>query len=127
MIWNKIVKSFHDISDRHKFISEWNQSARIAYIAEEVPFLLEASISMGNGGFKHDISSNIHSGFRIKSGLQYRLTKDDMLTIGKAILLNSGQVRQLILLGFDTLEIYDETTRKGVQWALKEFTDFKMM
>lgn len=124
MIWDRIVKWFRDMSERRRLLNEWNDNAREAYILGTVPLLLEASVSMGNGGFKHEMSSWLRTGFRIKS--KQSLIKEDMLSIGRVILLNNKLVRQLIMLGFDTLEIYDEATRKGVQWALKDFRDLQL-
>ncbi len=124
MIWDRIVKWFRNVSERHSLLNEWNNNAQEAYISGAVPLLLDASISMGNGGFKHEMSSFLRTGFRIRS--KQSLTKEDMLGIGRVILLNRGLVRQLIILGFDTLEIYDEVTRKGAQWALKDFRDLQL-
>ena len=126
MIWDRIVKWFRDMSERRKLINEWNDSAREAFVLGSVPTLLEASTSLGNGGFKHELSSWLRSGFRIKSGISYKFSKEEMLEIGRVILINRMLVRQLIILGFDTLEVYDETTKIGVQWALKEFRDLQL-
>ena len=124
MIWNRIVKWFRNMSERRELLREWNDNARKAYVEGEIPLLLEASISMGNGGFKHEMSAWLRTGFRIQS--RKLLVKEDMLGIGQVILLNRELVRQLIILGFDTLEIYDEGTRKGVQWVLKDFRDLQL-
>ena len=124
MFWNRIIDWFRDMSERRKLIMGWNYNARQAYIEGFIPLLLEASISKGNGGFRHEMSSWFQTGFRLKSIVP--LKKDDMLDIGRVILGNNILVRQLVVLGFDTLEIYDETTRKGVQWALKDFRHLQL-
>lgn len=84
MIWDRIVKWFRNVSERHSLLNEWNNNAQEAYISGAVPLLLDASISMGNGGFKHEMSSFLRTGFRIRS--KQSLTKEDMLGIGRVIL-----------------------------------------
>ena len=44
-----------------------------------------------------------------------------MITIGNVILSNSVLIRQLVALGWDTLEVHDDTGFKGLKWPLRKF------
>ena len=45
------------------------------------------------------------------------------MDIGQAILSNTKLIRQLIVLGWDTLEIHDNCGRYGCRWCLTEYAD----
>ena len=126
MIWNRIVKWFQDMSERRKLINEWNNNAREAYISGAVPSLLEASTSSGNSNYRHEMSKWMMSGFRIKVKSGKPLTKEELLAIGRIILYNNLLVRRIVILGWDTLEVYDAANKKGVQWAFKDFISLRL-
>lgn len=126
MIWDKIVKWFRDLSERRKLMNEWNASAREAYIIGAVPSLLEVSTSVGNSNYRHEMSKWMISGFRIKCKSGRPLTKEELLAIGRTILYNTQLVRRIIILGWDTLEVYDAANKKGVQWAFKDFMNLQI-
>ena len=126
MIWDRIVKWFRDMSERRKLINEWNESARNAYISGSVPSLLEASVSVGNSAYRHEMSKWMISGFRIKAISGKPLTKEELIFIGRIILNNNQLVRRIVILGWDTLEVYDATNKRGVQWAFKDFICLKL-
>ena len=126
MIWNRIVKWFQDMSERRKSINEWNNNAREAYISGAVPSLLEASTSSGNSNYRHEMSKWMMSGFRIKVKSGKPLTKEELLAIGRIILYNNQLVRRIVILGWDTLEVYDAANKKGVQWAFKDFISLRL-
>ena len=114
------------MSERRKLINEWNESARNAYISGSVPSLLEASVSVGNSAYRHEMSKWMISGFRIKAISGKPLTKEELISIGRIILNNNQLVRRIVILGWDTLEVYDATNKKGVQWAFKDFSCLKL-
>lgn len=126
MIWNKILNWFRDMSERIRLMSEWNKSAKEAYISGAVPSLLEATTSRGNSNNRHELSKLFISGFRIKVKSGLSLSKMDLLNVGRIILNNSELVRRIIVLGWDTLEVYDAKTKVGVQWALKDFMNLRI-
>lgn len=126
MIWNRIVKWFQDMSERRKLLFEWNNNAREAYISGAVPSLLEASTSSGNSNYRHEMSKWMMSGFRIKVKSGKPLTKEELLAIGRIILYNNQLVRRIVILGWDTLEVYDAANKKGVQWAFKDFISLRL-
>lgn len=126
MIWDRIIKWFRDMSERRKLINDWNDRAREAYISGAVPSLLEVSISTGNCDYRHEMSKWMISGFRIKVKRGKSLSRDELITIGRIILYNSQLVRRIVVLGWDTLEVYDAANKKGVQWAFKDFINLKL-
>ena len=121
MIWDRIVKWFRDMSERRKLINEWNDSAKEAFVSGSVPTLLEVSTSVGNSNYRHEMSKWMISGFRIKVKNGRPLDREELLSIGRIILHNTELVRRIIVLGWDTLEVCDISSKKGFQWALKEF------
>lgn len=126
MIWDRIVSWFRSMSERRKLINDWNDNAREAFVAGYVPSLLEASTSMGNSSYRHQMSKWMMSGFRIRAKGGRPLTKEELLEIGQIILRNNQLVRRIIALGWDTLEVYDASNNKGLQWAFKDFASLQL-
>lgn len=120
MFWYRIVDWFHDFSERNRVVRNFNKSAREAFILGAAPTLLEAKITAGDSSYKHAFSK-WHSGFRIKAMSGRALTRDEMIAIGNVLLSNSVLIRQLIVLGWDTLEVHDDTGFKGLKWQLRKF------
>lgn len=114
------------MSERRRLINEWNNNAREAYISGAVPSLLEASTSSGNSNYRHEMSKWMMSGFRIKVKSGKPLTKEELLAIGRIILYNNQLVRRIVILGWDTLEVYDAANKRGVQWAFKDFISLRL-
>ena len=114
------------MSERRRLINEWNDSAREAYIAGSVPSLLEATVSIGDPDYRHEMSKFLISGFRIKVKSGRPLIKEELIAIGRTILYNNQLIRRLAVLGWDTLEVYDAASKKGYQWAIKEFLGFRL-
>jgi hypothetical protein len=127
MVWNKIISWFKDLTERNRTINEFNLSARNAFINNIVPTLLVASTSRGESTYKHEYSSIFFSGFRIKANAGRSLTDNEMLEIGKCILLNQSLARKLYVLGWDTLEIEDLVGKRGVKWEIKKFVSIGFM
>lgn len=120
-IWYKIVEWFQDRSNRQKLLSNFNNSAKESFILGIAPVLLKATISRGDSKYKHSFSDWLASGFRIKAMSGRSLTEEEMKTIGATILADAVLVRQLVVLGFDTLEVHDDTGYYGIKWQLKSF------
>lgn len=121
MVWDRIVGWFRSMSERRKLINDWNDNAREAFVAGYVPSLLEASTSMGNSRYQHQMSKWLMSGFRIRAKSGRPLAKEELVAVGSIILRNEQLVRRLVALGWDTLEVYDAASNKGLQWAFKDF------
>jgi myo-inositol catabolism protein IolC len=120
-IWINIRSWFQERSERRDVILGFNQSAKAAFIEGIVPTLLEASISRGNKDYKHQFSDYFNSGFRIKAFKGEALSKDELSQIGATITSDDKLIRQLVVLGFDTLEIYGDKNYYGMQWPIRDF------
>lgn len=50
-----------------------------------------------------------------------------MMLIGKVILSDKVLVRRLIVLGWDTLEVHDNSSRYGCRWCLTDYVNIYMI
>lgn len=119
--WNNIVSWFTDRNERNKIIRNFNNSARDAFVIGQAPTLLKASISRGDAQFKHQFSNWLNSGFRIQAFSGSQLSKAEIMQIGSAILSDNNLIRQLVVLGWDTLEVHGDKMQYGLKWQLKDF------
>lgn len=119
--WTKIVEWFQDRQDRSKLIIGFNRAAKEAFIAGIAPVQLEAKVSRGERKYRHQFSNLFNSGFRIKAYAGQQLSKQDTINIGSVILDNDRLVRQLVVLGFDTLEVHSDVGNYGCRWQLYEY------
>lgn len=122
-IWNSIVNWFRDRSERTILINSFNASAREAYVSGAAPAMLEASVSKGDSNYKHEFSTWLGSGFRVKVFTGRQLSKDELVYIGNVILSNEPLVRRLIVLGWDTLEIHGSKGMYGCKWRLTDYIE----
>jgi hypothetical protein len=120
-IWSRIIEWFSDFNQRNALIKAFNASARETFICGIVPTLLKASLSRGDRAYRHQHSDWLYSGFRIQAFAGRQLSKDELFGIGAVVLSNDSLVRQLIVLGWDTLEVYGDGARQGLRWQLKDF------
>jgi len=121
--WNRILDWFTNTTERRTFILQFNNLSREAFIAGFVLTLLEANISIGDSQNKLKTSRFLASGFRIKVIAGKKMSRDELLIIGTIILSNASLVRQLISLGWDTLEIYETSSKVGLKWGLLKFSN----
>jgi hypothetical protein len=119
--WNSILDWFRDRSERSRLIRSFNESARQAFVAGTAPTLLKAKISKGERSYKHQFSDWLNTGYRIQAFTGRQLTKDELIHIGKVILNDDVLVRQLVVLGWDTLEIHGDEGMYGCRWQLKDY------
>jgi hypothetical protein len=122
MIWEKIRNWFTDLRDRNRFLREWNNSAKLAYIEGIIPILMEARITIGSLEYRHEFSKWMAGGFRVKVLSGKPMTRDELLEIGQFIIGDDVMVRKLVSNGWDTLEIYDTAGTIGLKWQLKKYT-----
>ncbi len=120
-IWNTIVEWFQDRSERNQLVRSFNNSAREAFINGYAPTMLKASISKGNPNYRHQFSAWMNTGFRIQALSGRALSKDEMKIIGLVVLHDTALVRRLVALGWDTLEIHDDTGIYGCRWRLIDY------
>ncbi len=118
MWWNKLITWFSELGERQRCINEFNHSAKNAFIYGVVPVYMKAEISKGNRDYRHNMSSFLFSGFRIKTVSGRFLTQAEIESVGATISSNTELMRKLVTLGFDTLEIYNPDGHKVKDWRL---------
>ncbi len=125
MIWDKIISWFRDRRERIRFINEFNENAKEAFITGAFGVLLTAFQTPGENANRHKHSNFLMpGGFAIKVDMGRNLSKDEMLYIGQVILNDNSTVRKLYFLGWDTLRVIDLNGRLSVKWAIKDFVAF---
>lgn len=125
-MWHKIMEIvdwFGDMSERYYLVKNFNKAGKNAFISGIAPTLLEAKITKGDSNFRHQFSKFWGGGFRIKALSGRALEKSEMIEIGKVILDNKTLVRKLITLGWDTLEVHDNSGYNGCKWELKKYAN----
>ena len=123
MFWDRIVDWFSDFRERSSVIKDFNISARNAYIKGIADTLLETKTTVGSLEYRHAFSKWMAGGFRIKALSGRALNRQELIAIGNIVLQNDELVRKLVALGWDTLEIHDDTGSIGLKWELKKFTN----
>jgi hypothetical protein len=118
-----IKEWFGEMSDRYKLVRDFNRESKLAFIAGEVPTLLEVRITKGDSAYRHEFSKFLGGGFRIKALTGAPLSKEEMKELGNIVLDNEELVRRLISLGWDTLEVHDSQGLYGLKWALKKYAN----
>ena len=113
---------FSDFSERRRLVRNFNLSAREAFIRKQAPTLLESSISMGESAYRHAFSKYFAGGFRIKALSGRPLARHEMVAISEVVLSNEELVRKLISLGWDTLEVHDNSGYNGIKYKLYDYS-----
>lgn len=122
-VWNKILGWFSDRSERGKLVRSFNTAANMAFICGDASTILRACLSKGNRNYRHQFSSLFNTGFRIEALSGRSLTRDEIIDIGSVILNNTALVRQLVTLGFDTLEVHSNVGSYGCRWKLIDYAE----
>lgn len=118
MWWDKILEWFSNNKERNSFLKEFNKSAKNAFVSGLVPIYLKAESSLGNNSFRHQFSSFIYHGIRVRT-LTGMFIKDDLfIEIGNMLISNHTLTRHLVTLGYDTLEITNNKGEVIGQWKL---------
>lgn len=120
--WNRIVEWFEDRQSRTALVRSFNRSAKEAFVQGIVPVMMEAKIVRGDPRYRHQFSKILDgTGFRIKAFSGRQLTKQEVINIGVTILANDVLVRRMVVLGWDTLQIYCDVGNHGCQWQLHDY------
>ena len=125
-MWYKIVELanwFGDLKERYRVVRTFNDAAKMAFIGGDASTLLQAKITRGDSSYKHAYSKFMAGGFRIKALSGAPLPKSDLTAIARVVLDNEALVRQLLSLGWDTLEVHDNKGAFGVKFALKKYAN----
>lgn len=127
MAWySKIIGFFvQDSAERQRFINEFNFSAREAFQNIAIDALFEAVICSGNQKNRHDMSApTIVSGIEIQVKGGTVVPLDEILLIGRFVLLNQALVRRMYILHWDTFRIKDVRNGANVEWKIVDFCNF---
>lgn len=122
-VWCKITAWFEKCGERTKLIRSFNDMARESFISGATPTMLKASSSKGLSKNKHAFSSFFNTGFRLQALSGRALTKAEMEAIGQIVLSDITLVRKLVALGWDTLEVHDDSGRYGCRWCLMDYAN----
>ena len=125
-MWHKFIEIldwFGEMKERHMLVRDFNRAGKNAFIDGLAPTLLEAKITRGDSAYRHHFSKFLGGGYRIKALSGRPLRKEEMIEIGRVILDNKELVRKLIALGWDTLEVHDNSGFNGCKWPLKDYAD----
>lgn len=124
--FNKVVSFFvKDSVERRRFIDEFNTNARYAFQNITIDALFEAVTCAGNINYRHDLSApTVVSGIEIRVKGGTIVPVDDILQIGKLVLLNEALVRRIYILHWDTLIIRDTRNGAYVEWRITDFLNF---
>jgi hypothetical protein len=123
-MWYKLIQIrlwFGEMKERYSLVRDFNSRSREAFIAGELPMLLEARITKGDSAYRHEFSKFLGGGFRIKALAGTPLNREEMKELGNIVLADEVLVRKLISLGWDTLEIHDTQSSFGLKWELKRY------
>lgn len=118
MWWNRVLEWFSNNRERDELIVNFNKSAKEAFISNIVPVYLKAESSRGNSSFKHQFSSFLYHGFRIRTLTGMFISDDLFIAIGNMLVSNQTLVRHLVTLGYDTLEVTNNSGNVVQQWKL---------
>ena len=125
-MWHKIIEVkewFGELADRYLLVKNFNRAAKMAFISGNSPTLLEAKITTGDSNYKHAFSKWRGGGFRIKALSGRPLEKSELIEIGRVVLDNEFLIREMLSLGWDTLEVHSNKGYNGTKWPLKEFAN----
>lgn len=118
MWWNRIIAWFSELNEKQRCVNDFNRAAKEAFIYGSVPVYMKADVSRGNRAYRHNMSSFLFSGFRIRTVSGRFLTREEIEAVGATISSNATLMRKLVTLGFDTLEIYSPEGRLVKDWRL---------
>jgi hypothetical protein len=111
-----------DVFERRDLIKRFNESAKHAYYSGNSDRLLKAHTSNGKRLYKHSMS-RLRSGFRISvMGIDV-LKKPDATEMAMVILENGAFTRQLMAIGYDSLEI--ESGYTFYDWQMSKYQDLQ--
>lgn len=108
--------------ERMRIINAMNTGFKECFYSGTLNRLCKVSISVGDPDFTHEMSSmTFRSGFKIGIENDYNLEMSEVMEISKYVLANTGFIRQLMAIGFDTLIIQGLNNGKGRKFSLKAY------
>lgn len=120
-MWSKLIVIydwFGELKERLMVVRDFNKAAKYAFISLKVPTLIQCKITKGDPNYRHNFSKWRGGGFRIKALSGHPLPKSSLIEIAKVVLDNEELVRKLVALGWDTLEVHDNSGYVGIKYPL---------
>ena len=99
--------------ERMKLINTMNQTFKDSYCSGALDRFCKVSITVGDTNYAHEMSA-----FFLRSGFKISIENDNNIKDSEF----RPFIRQLMTLGFDTLIVIGKTSRKGMQYCLKSYT-----
>jgi hypothetical protein len=122
-LYQFVLDFIREFSDRKILIREFNEIARLAFVNEEAPRLLKSRNTMGDSSYKHSNSRRFFSGFRIDVKMGPKIKVEEIKFIGTIFLNNRPLLRQLMALGYDTIEVYGGDVDTYMQWNISSYAN----
>ena len=108
--------------ERVKIINEMNKGFKELFYSGAINRLCRVSISAGAPDFSHEMSTmSFRSGFKIGIENDMDLQMSEVMDLSKYILANTAFIRQLMVMGFDTLIIQGLNNGRGRKFSLKAY------
>lgn len=108
--------------ERVKIINEMNKGFKELFYSGAINRLCRVSISAGDPDFSHEMSTmSFRSGFKIGIENDMDLQMSEVMDLSKYILANTAFIRQLMVMGFDTLIIQGLNNGRGRKFSLKAY------
>ena len=109
--------------ERIRIIKAMNEAFKEYFYSGELNRLCKISISKGDPDFAHEMSSFFfRSGFKLSIENDTNVQDSELMEISKYILENKPFIKQLMVLGFDTLIIQGRNNMKGKVFSLKAYS-----
>ena len=120
-----IVNAILDGSlEKIRLISQMNAGFKEFFCSGELNRLCKTSICPGDPDFRHEMSSIwFRSGFKISVENDYNLKDSEVMEISQYVLQNPSFIKQLMVMGFDTLIVQGNMTGKGKKFSLKAYAN----
>lgn len=112
--------------ERVKLLSAMNENFKETFYSGGIDRLCKVSIGAGDPEFSHEMSALwFRSGFRITVENDLGMLDSEIFEISDYVLQNESFIRQLMSLGFDTLIVQGEKTKRGKMFCLKSYANLK--
>ena len=112
--------------ERVRILREFNIVFREAYFEGSLERHCVVTTSPGEQSFRHELSSfYLRSGFKITIENDNSLKESDFIEISKYVFESKPFVRQLMVMGYDTLIIKGKNNFQGLKISLKEIANLQ--
>lgn len=124
-VYRFIIEFVQEFKERRSLIDSFNEIAHIAFVSGNSDRLLKAKSTAGDARYKHPMSRFFLSGFRIEIRNGTFVTLKEVNLIGTIFLDNKHLLRQLMALGYDTLEVTAKDSNMYRNFDISSFASLK--